>query len=74
MEQNVVSAFENALKQIRHACDMYDECRLDTNKYELISHPRRIIEVHIPVKMDSGTIRTFIGFRSQHNDARGPFK
>lgn len=74
MEQNIVSAFENALKQIRHACDMYDECRLDTNKYELISHPRRIIEVHIPVKMDTWTIRTFIGYRSQHNDARGPFK
>lgn len=74
MEQHVTSAFENALKQIRHACDMYDECRLDTNKYELISHPRRIIEVHIPVKMDTWAIKTFIGYRSQHNDARGPFK
>ncbi len=74
MEQNVVSAFENALKQIRYACNLYDECRLDTNKYELISHPRRIIEVHIPVKMDSWIIQTFIWYRSQHNDARWPFK
>lgn len=74
MEQNVVSAFENALKQIRYACNLYDECRLDTNKYELISHPRRIIEVHIPVKMDSWAIQTFIWYRSQHNDARWPFK
>ena len=74
LEQNIMDAFQNARKQIRHACDLYDECRLDTNKYELISHPRRILEVNIPVRMDDGSIRTFSWFRSQHNDARGPFK
>ncbi len=74
LEQNINDAFLNARKQMRKACDLYDGCRLDTNKYELISHPRRIIEVNIPVRMDNGSIRTFIGFRSQHNDARGPFK
>lgn len=70
MEQNIQDAFANAREQIKHACNMYDECRLDLNKYELISHPRRIIEVNIPVRMDDGLIKTFVGFRSQHNDAR----
>ncbi|MCP4523971.1 MAG: Glu/Leu/Phe/Val dehydrogenase [Candidatus Gracilibacteria bacterium] len=74
LEQNIIDAFDNARKQIRQACDLYDGCRLDTNKYELISHPKRIIEVNIPVKMDDGRVKTFTGFRSQHNDARGPFK
>ena len=35
LEQNVMNAFTNARKQIRHACDLYDDCRLDKNKYEL---------------------------------------
>lgn len=74
MENSVYDAFEHAQKQIRKACDLYGACRLDQNKYEVISHPRRIIEVNIPVKMDNGNIRMFTGFRSQHNDARGPFK
>jgi len=30
--------------------------------------------VKISVKMDSGETRTFVGFRSQYNNARGPFK
>ena len=46
LEQNMNDAFENARKQMRQACDLYDGCRLDTNKYELISHPKRIIEIN----------------------------
>jgi glutamate dehydrogenase/leucine dehydrogenase len=34
----------------------------------------RYLEVSLPVRMDDGTIRTFQGFRVQHNNARGPFK
>lgn len=74
MQEQIQDAFENAQKQIRQACDLYGECAVDGNKYEIISKPRRILEVNIPVRMDNGTIKTFQGFRSQHNDARGPFK
>lgn len=74
MEQNFHDAFQNARKQIKRACDLYHGCNDDVNKYELISHPRRIIEVNIPVKMDNGVVKTFTWFRSQHNNARGPFK
>lgn len=73
-EQQLLDAFKNAQAQIRKACDLYGECRLDQNKYEVISHPKRIIEVNIPVRMDNGNIKMFQAFRSQHNDARGPFK
>lgn len=74
MQDHVMDAFINAQKQIRTACDLYGECRLDQNKYEVISRPKRILEVSIPVKMDNGFIKVFTGFRSQHNDARWPFK
>ncbi len=74
MEQNVNQAFANARKQIKHACDLYEECRIDMNKYELISHPNRIIEINIPVRMDNWNIQTFVWFRSQHNNSRWPYK
>lgn len=74
LEKNINDAFLNARRQIREACNLYDECKLDDNKYEMISHPRRIIEINIPVKMDNWKIRFFTGYRSQHNNARWPFK
>ncbi|MCH8518359.1 Glu/Leu/Phe/Val dehydrogenase [Candidatus Gracilibacteria bacterium] len=71
---HIENTFEIARKQIRTACDLYETCRIDNNKYEVISVPRRVIEINIPVRMDDGNIKIFQGFRSQHNDARGPFK
>ena len=40
----------------------------------LLTTPLREIRVQIPIEMDSGEIRTFIGFRIQHDNARGPMK
>lgn len=34
----------------------------------------RTLEVSIPVKMDDGSVKTFLGYRAQHNNAVGPFK
>lgn len=44
------------------------------HEFEALLEPERIIEVSIPVKMDDGTMRLFVGYRSQHNNARGPYK
>lgn len=74
IEQNVENALENARKQMRQACDLYEWCRKDENKFQIISHPRRVIEVSIPVKMDDGRVEVFTWYRSQHTDARWPFK
>ena len=41
---------------------------------EILKHPRRILEVHFPVKMDDGTIKYFKGYRVQYNNALGPTK
>jgi len=41
---------------------------------KLIQQPYREIHVQIPVKMDDGSIKTFAGYRIQHNAIRGPYK
>ncbi|NIA03865.1 MAG: glutamate dehydrogenase [Nitrospiraceae bacterium] len=41
---------------------------------EILKYPRRILEVHFPVKMDDGTIKYFKGYRIQYNNALGPTK
>ena len=37
---------------------------------ERLKAPKASLKVSIPVRMDDGTVKTFTGFRSQHNDAR----
>ncbi len=47
---------------------------LDPEIHELLREPMRTLEVHFPVRMDDGKVRTFTGYRVQYNDARGPTK
>ncbi len=60
-----------AQSQVKKACD---KLGLTQEVYEILKNPMRILEVSIPVKMDDGSIKTFKGFRSQHNTAIGPSK
>jgi len=47
---------------------------LDDGAHEILRHPKRALIVSIPVKMDNGDVKVFMGCRVQHNDARGPYK
>ena len=47
---------------------------LDDGMIARIVTPERILEVAVPVRMDSGDIHMFTGWRIQHNSARGPGK
>lgn len=71
---NTQNAFENAKSQIKKAYDLYDSSDKNQSYYDVVSTPKRILEVNIPVKMDDGTTKVFTWFRAQHNDARWPFK
>jgi len=51
-----------------------DELDLSTSLRTLLATPKREVQVQLPVERDSGELATFIGYRVQHNDARGPFK
>jgi glutamate dehydrogenase/leucine dehydrogenase len=63
--------FKNALTQLEEAARIIE---LDENVLAILKAPKRILMVNIPVKMDSGKIQVFKGYRSQYNDALGPFK
>ncbi|HEY0427041.1 MAG TPA: Glu/Leu/Phe/Val dehydrogenase [Pyrinomonadaceae bacterium] len=47
---------------------------LDEDLYTVMRVPSREIKVYIPVRMDSGHLQVFEGYRVQHNFARGPAK
>ena len=47
---------------------------LEDDLYAVMRVPARELKVYIPVKMDTGHIQVFEGYRVQHNFARGPAK
>ena len=63
--------FENAMQQLESAAI---KLNLPKNIWEVLKFPERIIEVSIPIKLDSGETKVFQGFRVQYNNARGPYK
>jgi len=70
MSENL-DPFQIAQKQL------YDACKLngyDNEIYTTLSTPERFVEIKITMKMDDGKLKTFKGFRSQYNSARGPMK
>ena len=63
--------FQTALKQLDIAADLL---KMDPDIYQMLKEPKRVVTVAVPVRMDSGEIITYVGYRIQHNDARGPYK
>ncbi|UXR54437.1 Glu/Leu/Phe/Val family dehydrogenase [Staphylococcus schleiferi] len=67
-KNNLVTSTQGIIKEAMH------KLGFDDGMYELIKEPLRFLTVRIPVKMDNGTVKTFTGYRAQHNDAVGPTK
>ena len=51
-----------------------DQLDLSENIRQLLLTPQREVQVQLPVELDSGAVASFIGYRVQHNSARGPMK
>ena len=68
---NTINPFSVALKQLDEASKIIG---IDKGMHDLLAQPKRILIVSIPTRMDNDEIHVFTGFRSQHNDARGPFR
>ena len=69
--KETLNPFEIARKQVKTACDRLNA---DPAVYEILKNPQRVLEVSFPVKLDDGTVKTFTGYRSQHNNAVGPYR
>ena len=63
--------FSNALAQLASVTDILT---IEPEYYETLKNPRREVTVSLPVKLSGGSSTTFVGYRVQHNNARGPYK
>ncbi len=62
--RNTISLLESVGKRVS----------LNPSVLETLKHPRRVISVSVPVKMDDDSLVIFEGHRVQHNQVLGPFK
>lgn len=73
--------YQECLNQLDKTCEIIKAANgsakkigLTLDEIEILKFPQRIIEVSIPIKMDDGKLKVFIGYRVQYNDVRGPYK
>ncbi len=66
-----MKAFEATNYYFEKAAALLD---LSDNMRTLMITPDRELRVELVIEMDSGQIGNFIGYRVQHDNARGPFK
>jgi glutamate dehydrogenase (NAD(P)+) len=63
--------FDEAVQQLDQAAAIM---HLDPTLHKIFRKPKRILEVAIPVKLDTGEYHVFTGYRVHHNINRGPAK
>lgn len=63
--------FQIASEQFDMAAELMG---LDQESRILLRTPFREIRVEVPIRLDDGRASVFIGYRVQHNGARGPYK
>lgn len=75
MHEEVKSAalnpYEMAVQQFEAAAD---KISLSEDMREILRQPKRELAVNFPVRLDNGRVKTFTGYRVQHNVNRGPAK
>ena len=65
------SIFADAIKRLDVA---FEHADIDAETLERLKHPKAVLQVSIPVRMDDGSLRIFEGYRVRHDDTRGPTK
>src|SRR5438876_6292199 len=75
MHEEVKSAalnpYQMAVQQFEAAAD---KINLSEDMREILRQPKRELTVNFPVRLDNGRVKTFTGYRVQHNVNRGPAK
>jgi glutamate dehydrogenase/leucine dehydrogenase len=65
------SPFAAAMTQLDTAAEI---AQLDPAHHAILRQPKHLHTLALPVRMDDGDLRVFTAFRSQYNDALGPYK
>jgi glutamate dehydrogenase (NAD(P)+) len=70
-ETAVINPYQMAVQQFDAAAE---RLHLSEDMREILRQPKRELTVNFPVRLDNGRIKTFTGYRVQHNVNRGPAK
>ena len=63
--------YRNAVQDLTEASTVM---KLDPNILERLKVPKRALVVSVPIRLDDGRVKTFEGYRVQHNMTLGPGK
>ncbi len=66
-----LNPYHMAVQQFEAAAE---KLALSEDMREILRQPKRELAVNFPVRLDNGRIKTFTGYRVQHNVTRGPAK
>src|SRR6266513_6356644 len=66
-----LNPYHMAIQQFEAAAD---KINLSEDMREILRQPKRELTVNFPVRLDNGRVKTFTGYRVQHNLNRGPAK
>jgi len=61
-------------KSERYFHQAADHLGLSPRMRTLLLVPERDVKVQVAIRLDNGEVETFIGYRIQHDSARGPMK
>jgi len=67
----VLNPYHMAVEQFEAAAQVLN---LSEDMREVLRQPKRELTVNFPVRLDNGRIKTYTGYRVQHNVNRGPAK
>jgi glutamate dehydrogenase (NAD(P)+) len=75
IDRSAAQASDNVWEMAqRQLDDVAQLIGLRESTHGFLREPKRVLEVSVPTRMDSGTHRIFRGYRVQHNMSRGPAK
>ncbi len=63
--------FVDAIRKLDRAAEFG---QINAEVTERLRHPKAILQVAVPVRLDDGSLRTFEAYRVRHDDTRGPAK
>lgn len=66
-----MNAHEMFVKQVDEATPFLT---VEQEYIDILKHPKEVLEVSIPLKLDDGEVKVVKGWRSHHNNALGPYK
>jgi glutamate dehydrogenase (NADP+) len=67
----VTDVFTDALRRLDEVAELIE---VDPEVLERLRHPKSVMQVSIPIRLDDGGLTVFEGYRVRYDDTRGPTK